>query len=464
MRHTLKSPNLRNGQQFHAVRVYEPSGFAEGGALSQLAEQTRRGGRGGDEVLLHINPEEFEFLKREWGEPSINPQTGLPEYGFFSKLKKALKFEGFNVKNILKDIGKNPERLLTGAVDPLGTKISNTMFGTDHDPVVNQLGGATEQRFADAEAEGLDTGLARDLHQTAGLVAGVWGGNALGNLASTGLGNVATGLESLGNANTLSPMVTTASGTAGHISPVVVQAGQTGANASNLLGTAANTAAGAARYGEGALSNLGKKAGNYAKNPKNWDQIAKTVGVLGTLGGGAGGEETPGGGPTGNPSFGTPMDTTPLDWQRKGNPLDYYSYGAGPEHTFFGPEGLDTSTRQQDVHLPYQPPPPQRVSKGGVLGSQEFRTGGDSGTLGQYVGSVKGPGTGRSDEIPAQLSDGEYVFDAETVALLGDGSTDAGARKLDELRERLRSHKGKKLAKGKFSDNAKDPMHYLGEV
>jgi hypothetical protein len=74
---------------------------------------------------------------------------------------------------------------------------------------------------------------------------------------------------------------------------------------------------------------------------------------------------------------------------------------------------------------------------------------------------VKGPGTGRSDEIPARLSDGEYVFDAETVALLGDGSTDEGARRLDALRQKLRVHKGKQLSKGKFSSAAKQPENYL---
>lgn len=79
----------------------------------------------------------------------------------------------------------------------------------------------------------------------------------------------------------------------------------------------------------------------------------------------------------------------------------------------------------------------------------------------KYVGPVRGKGTGRSDEIPARLSDGEYVMDAETVAMLGDGSTDAGAKKLDQMRARLRAHKGKKLARGKFSDNAKDPMEYI---
>lgn len=75
--------------------------------------------------------------------------------------------------------------------------------------------------------------------------------------------------------------------------------------------------------------------------------------------------------------------------------------------------------------------------------------------------AVKGPGTGRSDEIPALLSDGEYVIDAETVAMLGDGSSEAGAKRLDDFRVSIRKHKGRNLAKGKFSANAKRPEKYL---
>jgi hypothetical protein len=75
--------------------------------------------------------------------------------------------------------------------------------------------------------------------------------------------------------------------------------------------------------------------------------------------------------------------------------------------------------------------------------------------------AVDGPGTGRSDSIPARLSDGEYVIDAETVALLGDGSGKAGAKKLDQFRVNLRKQKGANLAKGKFSTNARKPEAYL---
>lgn len=77
---------------------------------------------------------------------------------------------------------------------------------------------------------------------------------------------------------------------------------------------------------------------------------------------------------------------------------------------------------------------------------------------------VRGGGTGRSDEIDAKLSDGEYVIDAETVAMLGDGSSKAGAKRLDEMRASIRKHKGKTLARGKFSPDAKSPLTYLKGV
>jgi len=100
-------------------------------------------------------------------------------------------------------------------------------------------------------------------------------------------------------------------------------------------------------------------------------------------------------------------------------------------------------------------PDDMRFAEGGMFAAK----GGGSPRRTEFA--VNGPGTGRSDDIPAVLSDGEYVIDAETVALLGDGSSKAGAKKLDELRVKVRKHKGKKLAKGRFSANAKNPEAYL---
>jgi hypothetical protein len=82
---------------------------------------------------------------------------------------------------------------------------------------------------------------------------------------------------------------------------------------------------------------------------------------------------------------------------------------------------------------------------------------------GRYArGGVSGPGHGREDAIPAVLSDGEYVIDAETVALLGDGSSKAGAQKLDQMRQQIRRHKGGALARGQISPDAKPAIAYTG--
>jgi hypothetical protein len=83
------------------------------------------------------------------------------------------------------------------------------------------------------------------------------------------------------------------------------------------------------------------------------------------------------------------------------------------------------------------------------------------GALSQVSRISQGAGDGRSDSIEARLSDGEYVIDAETVALLGNGSTKAGAAMLDQMRQGIRQQKGRALAKGKFSPDAKAPLAYM---
>lgn len=81
---------------------------------------------------------------------------------------------------------------------------------------------------------------------------------------------------------------------------------------------------------------------------------------------------------------------------------------------------------------------------------------------GNYV-EPDGQGDGRSDHVDAKLSPGEYVIDAETVAMLGNGDNDAGARALDTMRENVRKHKGKQLVRGKFSPDAKPATGYFSK-
>jgi hypothetical protein len=93
------------------------------------------------------------------------------------------------------------------------------------------------------------------------------------------------------------------------------------------------------------------------------------------------------------------------------------------------------------------------LKEGGQPHIPQFKTG----TTGHYV---QGAGDGQSDDIPAMLADGEYVFDADTVAALGNGSNKAGALQLDKMRESIRKHK-RSAPHNKIPPKAKSPLEYL---
>ena len=52
-------------------------------------------------------------------------------------------------------------------------------------------------------------------------------------------------------------------------------------------------------------------------------------------------------------------------------------------------------------------------------------------------GHINGPGTGTSDDVPAMLSDGEFVFTAKAVRNMGQGSRRKGAKKMYALMKKL---------------------------
>jgi hypothetical protein len=60
---------------------------------------------------------------------------------------------------------------------------------------------------------------------------------------------------------------------------------------------------------------------------------------------------------------------------------------------------------------------------------------------------VSGEGDGQSDDIPAKLSDGEYVLDSALVSSIGSGSNQAGAKILDNFRQQVRKKSGYKNTK-----------------
>lgn len=96
---------------------------------------------------------------------------------------------------------------------------------------------------------------------------------------------------------------------------------------------------------------------------------------------------------------------------------------------------------------------PYGLKDGGQPHVPQFKTG----TTGHYV---QGEGDGQSDDIPAMLADGEYVFDADTVAALGNGSNKAGALQLDKMRQEIRKHK-RSAPHNKIPPKAKSPLEYM---
>ena len=96
-----------------------------------------------------------------------------------------------------------------------------------------------------------------------------------------------------------------------------------------------------------------------------------------------------------------------------------------------------------------------------------YAVGGGLGSLGSYSDGgrlLKGPGDGVSDSIPAtigrkqqpaRLADGEFVVPARIVSELGNGSTDAGAKKLYAMMDRVQRARGKTTGKNKVAANSR---------
>jgi hypothetical protein len=116
--------------------------------------------------------------------------------------------------------------------------------------------------------------------------------------------------------------------------------------------------------------------------------------------------------------------------------------------------------------------PYTKMSKTSVTGLGDIEVGpvkqaAMGGSIGGYSDGgrmLKGPGDGMSDSIPAtigrkqpaRLADGEFVVPADVVSHLGNGSTDAGAKRLYSMMDKIRhartgnKKQGKKIKPEKY--------------
>ena len=373
--------------------------YAQGG-LAHKAEEVRRGvGDSHDTVLLHVNPDEYEWMKKHFGPERINPETGLPQFGFFSDF-----------------------------LAPVAAVVASAFLG----PAVGAAAGsALGLGLSSAGEAALGAGL---IGAGTGAIKGGAKGALLGGLTGA-VGSYAlgpSGLNLVGGDNSVLGGITDKLGITG-------SGGLTESLGLNDLlpgtTTAATSGAGTASTSPSyptdemaSLGELSKKAGTSESglgslfSGGNLTKYALPAVVLaGALGSGG---KKPGQATAQNSdaNYGAKLSNVPFNRTPQSVDVTKIAYGEGP-NAFFADNKLPTTAAQ-----------------------------------GKYI---KGAGTGISDSIPARLSDGEYVMDAQTVSMLGDGSSDAGAKKLDQMREEIRKQKGGMLARGKFPPKAKSPLAYL---
>jgi hypothetical protein len=110
------------------MNYYAHGGQAHG--LKALAAELPQHGRGGDTIVAHINPQEAALLKSLGGSGTINPTTGLPEFGPFG-IGGGGGFMGTGINK--------------GASDPVSNALSNNPISKGISQGVQSTAGMIDQ-------------------------------------------------------------------------------------------------------------------------------------------------------------------------------------------------------------------------------------------------------------------------------------------------------------------------------
>lgn len=513
------------------MRAQPQMAMAKGG-LAMAANAARSAGRYGDTQLVHMNRSELNELSQNWGKPTINPQTGMPE--FF--LKKVFKTIG-KVLKIAAPI------ILSVVAPGLGTAIGTAIgFGGTAAAIAGGaiLGGATSALTGGNALKGaLMGGLGGGL----GKVAGGFANKALGMNLGAGAQNVLGGALIGGASGAATGQGFLKGAGQGALGGAIGQLAG-GVNAPNAFQQGVQSAgrtfgqALTAGYNPkeaaiaGATSGLLRGA-TYKPLPSPSTQVVDSLktgqpltptdasqmpldlvnspGLVANNGAIGSSTNLTGGAPmspnqitgltTNAPDMtaspGAPV-ATPKGGGALGNVAKYVGLASAAssllssapkeiqdavvqlspqQQEYFNRPSVsfDWAKLQRDAAMSGMGLSQYMANNWNALSGGAYNTQGalppmpTTETTGMYKGGAlgavsrfaRGAGSGRDDVIDAKLSDGEYVIDAETVALLGDGSSKEGARRLEEMRRKIRQHKGKTLAKGKFSPNAKSPLAYI---
>ena len=368
-----------------------------------------RKGRHGDSKLAELPVNLVELLIELEHVPSTNPETGLLEFWALNKLWK-----GNLGKEILRAVGTIGGAILGG---PIGAGAGNTLAGV-----------ITGKSLPNAAMSGLKTGAmtygAQGLGQLAGLsgatpyTAGFFGGN---NMLANGLGG-------LGKMAGIGPKAAAAASVAGATAPgwhapmAPLPEAPTAEPGfmSHILG-------GLGKYaipigGMAGLSYMGSRQHQKHQDRERERQEAKWA-----------------------------KERQQMGWETNWTPVASKKYEPNPE--FFNRSEEDI--RHGRIHAPAMREigSSGKYAKGGPVQSYK------EGTL------VRGKGKGQDDFIKTRVPDGSYIWDASVTSMLGDGSSDAGAKVIKSFEQHIRNKVPKKIIKAVEREvktkSQQVPLHYL---
>jgi hypothetical protein len=444
-------------------------------SLHNLAHHVRAKGRGKDTMLVHMTPQEVKGLqaiaKSRGGTLTINPETGLPEAGFLDDILPVVAMAAatyFTAGAAAPAIATALGPAAAGGAGLLSAGAATTAGGI----IGGGLAGAGVGAIG-AGLQGGDVGKGALYGGLGGAITGGMGGydNVYGAAAATPDPNAVANaqnvqdlarVEASPNAGMQPPNAPGTSG--GPPTPEFTQSFRPGVPTPSAVDDKAKAEAAKTIYqGFGGLGKTATLAlpgigGAMGEKP---DEIP--------------GEEGYSSKSTLSPNFQgyTPPQPDPYykpqytRYAASGGLMDAYQAGGPVErmsqmNTAMNPQGglypmgmIDKTQYATPTQRPvsaelvtdapaYERSNPMLMARGGIADLGGYSDGGRM---------LRGPGDGMSDSIPgviggkqpARLADGEFVVPADVVSHLGNGSTDAGARKLYAMMDKIRKARtGKK--------------------
>ena len=381
-------------------------------SLQTAAQHLAAQGRGPDTTLVHMAPGEVKSLQAiamaHGGSLTINPQTGLPEAGFLSSILPMVAGMGLTALS-----GGTLSPLMAGLITG---GVTGAATGSLKKGLMAGLGG-----FGGAGLMGGLTGAAGAAVPPAEQLAAGMGDPSAGLNAMSGFERAGAGIKALG----------TEAGRAGFMQGI---GGGSGLLKSGLSATAPMLMG----EDEKAAAAPGMKATTpYPAQQFNPGMVTPTpqadVPAYADMGQNFGSEQR-----YFNPSFSPVGVAAPM------TQMPFMAASGGP---------VEEMSMRNDAQMTMANGP-QMYAAGGISHLGDYS---DGGRL------LRGPGDGVSDSIPAtiankrpaRLADGEFVVPARIVSELGNGSTEAGARKLYAMMDRVQRARGKTVGKGKVAVNSR---------